>query len=33
VCMVDDKRARQVLGFSPQRSLEDTVASLSADAW
>ena len=27
VCMVDDRRARQVLGFTPQVPLEDTVRS------
>jgi UDP-glucose 4-epimerase len=33
VCMVDDRRARQVLGFSPKVSLEDTVRSVDEGRW
>ena len=28
VCMVDDKRAREELGYSPRHSLEQTVRAL-----
>jgi UDP-glucose 4-epimerase len=33
VCMVDDRRARQVLGFTPRRSLEETVLSVDEGRW
>ncbi len=33
VCMVDDRRARQVLGFSPRVSLEETVRSVDEGRW
>jgi UDP-glucose 4-epimerase len=33
VCMVDDRRARQVLGFAPRTSLEDTVLSVDDGRW
>jgi UDP-glucose 4-epimerase len=33
VCMVDDSRARQVLGFAPRVSLADTVLSVDEGRW
>jgi UDP-glucose 4-epimerase len=33
VCMVDDRRARQVLGFQPRVSLEDAVKSVDDARW
>jgi UDP-glucose 4-epimerase len=33
VCMVDDRRARTVLGFVPQWLLEDTVLSVDEGRW
>jgi UDP-glucose 4-epimerase len=33
VCMVDDRRAREVLGFIPRRTLEDTVRSVDDGRW
>ncbi len=33
VCMVDDRRARQVLGFVPGKSLEETVLSVDEGRW
>jgi UDP-glucose 4-epimerase len=33
VCMVDDRRAQQVLGFTPQVSLEDTVRAVDEGRW
>ena len=33
VCMVDDRRAREVLGFAPQMSLEETVRSVDDERW
>jgi UDP-glucose 4-epimerase len=33
VCMVDDRRAKEVLGFRPEVSVEDTVASVDAERW
>jgi UDP-glucose 4-epimerase len=33
VCMVDDARAREVLGFSPAKGIEETVRSVDADRW
>ncbi|HJL19676.1 MAG TPA: SDR family oxidoreductase, partial [Sandaracinaceae bacterium LLY-WYZ-13_1] len=32
VCMVDDTRAREILGFRPRFSLEDTVKAIELDA-
>ena len=31
VCMVDDKRARQVLGFKPAHTIEETILSVHSD--
>jgi UDP-glucose 4-epimerase len=33
VCMVDDRRAREVLGFTPTMSLQDTVLSVDEGRW
>ena len=33
VCMVDDRRARQVLGYAPRMSLEETVLSVDDGCW
>jgi UDP-glucose 4-epimerase len=33
VCMVDDRRARQVLGFEPRMSLEATALSVDEGRW
>jgi UDP-glucose 4-epimerase len=33
VCMVDDRRARQVLGYSPRVALEETVLSVDDGLW
>jgi UDP-glucose 4-epimerase len=33
VCMVDDRRARQVLGFTPRMSLQDTVLAVDEGRW
>ena len=33
VCMVDDRRARQILGFSPRMSLAETVLSVDEGRW
>jgi UDP-glucose 4-epimerase len=33
VCMVDDKRAREQLGYRPERGLDQTVAAITAGAW
>jgi UDP-glucose 4-epimerase len=33
VCMVDDRRARHVLGFVPQKGLEETVLSVDEGRW
>jgi len=33
VCMVDDRRAREVLGFAPRVSLEETVRSVDEGRW
>jgi UDP-glucose 4-epimerase len=33
VCMVDDARARQDLGFAPVTSIEETVRSVDAGRW
>jgi hypothetical protein len=31
--MVDDKRARDLLGFSPKKTIEETVRAVDADRW
>jgi UDP-glucose 4-epimerase len=33
VCMVDDRRARHVLGFTPKKTLEETVLSVDDGLW
>jgi UDP-glucose 4-epimerase len=33
VCMVDDRRAREVLGFAPRVALEETVRSVDEGRW
>jgi UDP-glucose 4-epimerase len=33
VCMVDDRRARDVLGFAPQHTIEQTVRSVEDGVW
>jgi UDP-glucose 4-epimerase len=33
VCMVDDRRAREVLGYVPSRDLEQTVRAVDVDQW
>lgn len=33
VCMVDDRRARQVLGYSPRVALDETVLSVDDGLW
>jgi UDP-glucose 4-epimerase len=33
VCMVDDRRARQVLGYTPRVTLEETVLSVDDGIW
>jgi UDP-glucose 4-epimerase len=33
VCMVDDRRAREVLGFAPRMSLEQTVSAVDEGLW
>ncbi len=33
VCMVDDQRAREDLGYSPSRGLEETVRAVDAERW
>ena len=33
ICMVDDRRARQVLGFTPRMSVEETVRSVDDGRW
>ena len=33
VCMVDDRRAREELGYAPATSIEDTVRSVEPDSW
>jgi hypothetical protein len=31
--MVDDRRAREVMGFAPKKTIEETVRSVDADRW
>ena len=33
VCMVDDRRAREVLGFHPYKTIDETVLSVDAERW
>jgi UDP-glucose 4-epimerase len=33
VCMVDDRRAREIMGFLPKKTIEETVRSVDADRW
>lgn len=33
VCMVDDSRARQVLGYSPKHGLAETLAAVDEERW
>lgn len=33
VCMVDDSRARQELGYQPSKTLEETVRAVDEDRW
>jgi UDP-glucose 4-epimerase len=33
VCMVDDRRAREIMGFAPKKTIEETVRSVDADRW
>jgi UDP-glucose 4-epimerase len=33
VCMVDDARAKEELGFAPEASIEDTVRAVDAGRW
>jgi UDP-glucose 4-epimerase len=33
VCMVDDRRAREVLGFKPAKTIEETIRAVDADRW
>lgn len=33
VCMVDDRRARMVLGFEPRKSLEETIRAVDEGRW
>lgn len=33
VCMVDDRRARQVLGYAPTSTVEETIRSVDTDRW
>jgi UDP-glucose 4-epimerase len=33
VCMVDDRRAREVLGYAPLHSLEETVRAVDEERW
>jgi UDP-glucose 4-epimerase len=33
VCMVDDRRAREVMGFGPRMALEDTVRGVDEGRW
>ena len=33
VCMVDDRRTRQVLGYGPKKTLEETVLAVDEGRW
>jgi UDP-glucose 4-epimerase len=33
VCMVDDRRAREELGYEPEMSIDETVKSVDAEKW
>jgi UDP-glucose 4-epimerase len=33
VCMVDDSRARNVLGYAPSRGLEQTLRAVDEERW
>jgi UDP-glucose 4-epimerase len=33
VCMVDDRRARHVLGYTPQRPIDETVLAVDSERW
>jgi UDP-glucose 4-epimerase len=33
VCMVDERRAKETLGFAPKKSIEETVTAVDADRW
>jgi UDP-glucose 4-epimerase len=33
VCMVDDQRARRVLGFKPAHGIEETVRAVDEGVW
>jgi UDP-glucose 4-epimerase len=33
VCMVDDRRARQVLGYAPTKTIQETVLAVDAERW
>jgi UDP-glucose 4-epimerase len=33
VCMVDDRRAREVLGYSHEHGLEQTLAAVDEERW
>jgi UDP-glucose 4-epimerase len=33
VCMVDDSRARQVLGYAPKHGIEETLAAVDEERW
>lgn len=33
VCMVDDRRAREMMGFVPKKTVQETVRSVDADRW
>lgn len=33
VCMVEDRRAKEVLGYQPSKSLEETVRAVDQDRW
>ncbi len=33
VCMVDDRRAREILGYAPRESIEDTILAVDAERW
>jgi UDP-glucose 4-epimerase len=33
VCMVDDRRAREELGYAPETRIEETVRSVTLESW